>query len=163
MRILVASHADIPTIMPIERGEGYARLVGRWDAEQHAREMDNPTSRYFLAQDESRVVAFAILQYVGSPNQCIRLKRIAARQAERGSGSRFLALLLKTCFDELAAHRVELLVHMENERARRVYERAGFIVEGVLRDFHRDADGTFRSMRLMSLLKADWIAQQQRG
>ena len=146
--------------MPIERGEGYARLVGRWDAEQHASEMENPSSRYLLAREGTDVVAFAILQYVGSPNRNIRLKRIAVRHAERGVGSAFLSLVLTICFTELAAHRVELFVHMENERARRVYDRAGFIVEGVLRDFHRDADGSFRSMRLMALLQPDWMARR---
>jgi len=44
---------------------------------------------------------------------------------------------------------------MENERARRAYAKAGF-EEGVRRDYHRDADGSFRSMRLMSLLSPEW-------
>ena len=163
MDVQVANPEDIPAIMPIERVDGYERLVGRWDAEQHAREMATPSSRYMVARDGSGIIAFAILQRLDSPNRCIRLKRIAVRQVERGIGSTFLRLILNTCFDELAAHRVELFVHMENERARRAYERAGFMVEGVLRDFHRDADGTFRSMRLMSLLRPDWAAQSQRG
>ena len=48
---------------------------------------------------------------------------------------------------------------MENERARRVYQRAGFFEEGVLRDLHRNADGSFLSMRIMSLLRPDWVAR----
>jgi RimJ/RimL family protein N-acetyltransferase len=66
-----------------------------------------------------------------------------------------LRAILAICFHELAAHRVELHVHMENERARRAYAKAGF-EEGVRRDYHRDADGSFRSMRLMSLLSPEW-------
>jgi hypothetical protein len=37
--------------------------------------------------------------------------------------------------------------------------RNRFAEEGVLRDIHRDADGSFRSMRMMSLLKPEWLAR----
>jgi hypothetical protein len=45
MEVQVATKSDIPAIMLMERVEGYARLVGRWDAEQHATEIENPSSR----------------------------------------------------------------------------------------------------------------------
>ena len=89
MEVQVATKSDIPAIMLVERVEGYARLVGRWDAEQHAVEIENPSSRYLLARDGAADVAgFAILQGVGSANQCLLLKRIAVRNAGRGIGSR---------------------------------------------------------------------------
>ncbi|MBN8986865.1 MAG: GNAT family N-acetyltransferase [Rhizobiales bacterium] len=69
-----------------------------------------------------------------------------------------LRSVLHICFGELAAHRVELLVFVDNERAHRTYLRTGFAEEGVVRDLHRDADGTFRSMRLMSMLRREWTA-----
>jgi RimJ/RimL family protein N-acetyltransferase len=159
MEVQAASKSDIPAIMLIERVEGYARLVGRWEAAQHAIEIENPSCRYLLARDGMDLVGFAILQDVGSPNQCVRLRRIAVRNAGRGVGSGLLRSLLQTCFDDLAAHRVELLVFTDNERAYRTYLRNGFAEEGVLRDIHRDADGSFRSMRLMSLLKPEWAAR----
>ena len=67
--------------------------------------------------------------------------------------------MLQACFDELAAHRVYLYVFVENERAYRTYLKNGFTAEGVIRDLHRDADGTFRSMRLMSMLRPEWAAR----
>jgi len=42
---------------------------------------------------------------------------------------------------------------------RRVYAKIGFIEEGILRDLHRNMDGSFRSMRLMSILKPDWAGR----
>ena len=80
MEVQAATKSDIPVIMLIERVEGYARLTGRWDAEQHATEIENPSSRY-LARDGADVAGFAILQGVGSANQCLLLKRIAVRNA----------------------------------------------------------------------------------
>jgi ribosomal protein S18 acetylase RimI-like enzyme len=160
MEVQAATKSDIPAIMRIERGEGYAHLVGRWDAEQHATEIENPSSRYFLARDGTEITGFAILQSVGSENQCVRLKRIAVQNAGRGVGSRFLRSILQICFDDLAAHRVDLFVFVDNERAYRAYLKTGFVEEGVVRDLHRDADESFRSMRLMSMLKQEWAARR---
>jgi len=156
MKIEIASRSDIPTMMRIERGEGYARLVGRWDAEQHSAAIDSPSCRYYLAREGDDIAGFAILQNVGSENQCVRLRRIAVQDAGRGTGSRLLQALLKICFDDLGAHRVELFVFEDNERAHRAYLKNGFVEEGIVRDIHRDAEGTFRSMRLMSVLKPEW-------
>jgi RimJ/RimL family protein N-acetyltransferase len=47
--------------------------------------------------------------------------------------------------------RIELFVRSDNERARRVYEKAGFAIEGVLRK-HMLARGVYRDSYLMSLL-----------
>jgi RimJ/RimL family protein N-acetyltransferase len=159
MRIQAATKSDIPEIMRVERVEGYARLVGRWEAEQHATEIENPSTRYLVARDGTGIAGFAILQSVGSANQCIRLRRIAVGNAGHGVGSRLLRSVLQICFDDLAAHRVELHVFVENERAYRAYLKNGFTEEGIVRDLHRDADGSFRSMRLMSMLRPEWAAQ----
>src|SRR5206468_6804708 len=77
MHIEAATKSDIPAIMRVERVEGYAPLVGRWEAEQHATEIENPSNRYLVARDGSDITGFAILQGVGSAHQCIRLRRIA--------------------------------------------------------------------------------------
>jgi RimJ/RimL family protein N-acetyltransferase len=156
MEIEIASRSDIPAIMLIERTEGYQRFVGRWDAERHAAEIDNPSSRYYLVRQKADIAGFAILQYVGSANRSVRLKRIAVQNAGRGIGSSFLQGLLEICFSELDAHRIELFVFVDNERAYRTYLKNGFVAEGIARDMHRDPEGSFRSMRLMSLLKPDW-------
>lgn len=159
MGIQTATPSDIPAIMRVERMEGYARLVGRWDAERHAIEMENPSCRYLLARDETDIAGFAILQGVGNANQCLRLKRIAVRNAGHSIGSSFLRSVLRVCFDDLTAHRVELFVFEDNERAYRAYVKNGFVEEGLVRDLHREANGNFRSMRLMSLLRPEWVAR----
>jgi RimJ/RimL family protein N-acetyltransferase len=159
MDIRPATEADIPTIMALERLDGYEPLVGRWEAEHHAIEIKNPANRYLVAREGGEIVAFAILQGVTTPHRCIRLRRIIARNPQRGIGSKFLSSVLDVCFGELTAHRVELFVHLHNERARRVYAKIGFSEEGVIRDIHRNGDGSFRSMRLMSILKPEWTSR----
>lgn len=158
LEVRAAIPSDIPILMQLERLDGYDILVGRWDADQHAKEITAASNRYFVGSEGDEIVAFSILQNVGSSNRCIRIRRIIAKTPGRGDGSRFLQSNLAICFDELGAHRVELLVHLRNERARRVYARAGFVEEGTLRDLHRNDDGSFVSMRIMSLLQPDWAA-----
>src|SRR5215475_13427457 len=111
LEIRAATPSDIPILMQLERLDGYDRLVGRWEADQHAKEIVTPSNRYFVGLDDGEIVAFSILQNVGSPNRCIRIRRIIAESPGHGVGSSFLQSVLRICFGELAAHRVELLVH----------------------------------------------------
>jgi RimJ/RimL family protein N-acetyltransferase len=159
MDVSAGTEADIPVIMALERLDGYELLVGRWEADVHAAEIKSPSNKYLVARENNEIVAFAILQGLTAANRCIGLRRIIARNPERGVGSQFLGALLDICFGELAAHRVELIVHLENDRARKVYAKSGFTEEGILRDYHRNADGSFRSMRLMSILETEWVAR----
>ena len=112
MDVSAGAEADIPVIMALERIDGYERFVGRWELEQHTAEIRNPASKYLVARENNEIVAFAILQGLAAPNRSIRLKRIVARNPERRIGSKFLRSVLDICFNELAAHRVDLFVHL---------------------------------------------------
>lgn len=49
------------------------------------------------------------------------------------------------------AHKIELEVWPDNERAIALYRAFGFEVEGLRRDHYRRADGTLRSSQIMAL------------
>lgn len=159
--LVPATVADVPAITAIEGGDEQRRWVGQWSAEQHAREIADPSSRYLLWKREGRAAGFIMLQEVDSPNRCILLRRICAAQPGLGDGRRMLEALKAIVFEDLGAHRLDLWVLEDNDRAYRCYRAAGFTDEGLARDLHRDADGTFRSMRLMSVLRPEWLARRQ--
>jgi RimJ/RimL family protein N-acetyltransferase len=72
----------------------------------------------------------------------------------QGLGSEATRLLVAHGFDVLDLHRIELEVFDFNPRARHVYEKAGFEIEGV----RRDAlwwDGVWHASILMAQLKPD--------
>ena len=142
--------------MRIERGEGFERLVGRWAADQHADEMALPGSRYCVARGAAAVEGFALLQGLDDPHGCATLRRIAAARPGSGIGAALLEAALAVAFGEAAVHRLQLRVYPENVRARRTYARTGFVEEGLLRDVGRAADGTRRSMIMMSMLRPEW-------
>lgn len=157
--IAPATEGDIEAMRRIEAAPGYEGLVGRWPAERHREEMAKATSRYFVLRDGSGAVAgFALVQGFGDEDLKLHLKRIAVRDPGRGAGSFLLRGVIDLIFGETDTNRIDLDLFAGNDRARRAYEKAGFSNEGVLRDWHRNPDGSFSSMRLMSVLRRDWEA-----
>ena len=73
----------------------------------------------------------------------------------KGYGTDAMRLILRFAFTELNLHRVSLSVYANNPRAIRSYEKAGFSIEGRLRQVvHRDgqrADEVF-----MGVLREEW-------
>jgi RimJ/RimL family protein N-acetyltransferase len=161
-RIEQAAEADIPAIMAIERTPGFEDVVGRWSHEQHAAEMTKASSRYFVLRgDSGEVKAFAIFQMIGEPDRRVHLKRIVAKDAGQGSGTRLLSKALDWLYTETETNRVDLDLFVENERARHTYEKLGFVVEGRLRDYHRSVDGRIRDALIMSILRKDWAKRHR--
>lgn len=77
----------------------------------------------------------------------------------RGVGTEALGLLLRYAFCTLGLERVELTVDMDNHPARRCYEKAGFVMEGVKRHaFYRD--GAFCDIGMLSVLRQEWLEGQ---
>jgi len=76
--------------------------------------------------------------------------------AGRGLGTRLLSASIDWLFTATDANRLDLEVFVDNTRARRAYEKLGFLTEGVLRDWIRMSNGTFRTMVMMSLLRREW-------
>ena len=58
-------------------------------------------------------------------------------------------------FEQLGLHRITLEVYSFNPRARRVYDKVGFVAEGVLRDALRRGDGWIDAT-VMSILAPEW-------
>jgi diamine N-acetyltransferase len=147
---------DIEAIRRIESDPRFEGLVGRWTEARHREEMALPSSRYFALRDKAgAVVGFALLQGFGDSDLKLHLKRIAVSEPGAGLGSQLLEALLDHLYATTDTNRIDLDVFLGNVRARRAYEKAGFQVEGVLRDHHRNADGSFSSQWLMSVLRAD--------
>ncbi len=65
--------------------------------------------------------------------------------------------MLRHAFETVGLHRVELEVYRFNPRARHVYEKAGFVLEGTKREGLL-WDGEWVDVDLMAMLEADWRA-----
>lgn len=78
----------------------------------------------------------------------------------RGLGTEATALIVGYGIEELGLHRIELTVFAFNPRARRAYEKAGFVLEGRLRDALL-WDGERVDNLYMSVLAPQWRARAQ--
>ncbi|QMU72557.1 GNAT family N-acetyltransferase [Streptacidiphilus sp. P02-A3a] len=73
----------------------------------------------------------------------------------RGLGTEATRLLCGYGFEKLGLHRISLEVYAFNPRARRAYEKAGFVAEGVLRDALRWREERVDAT-VMSILAPEW-------
>jgi RimJ/RimL family protein N-acetyltransferase len=70
----------------------------------------------------------------------------------RGFGTEAVNLATSFCFEVLRMHKVHLNVVDENRAAVRIYEKNGFVTEGLLKD-HIFLGGRFYDLRLMGLME----------
>ncbi|MFC4066389.1 GNAT family N-acetyltransferase [Actinoplanes subglobosus] len=82
---------------------------------------------------------------------------MVAAGRNRGLGTEAIRLIVGYGFEKLGLHRISLEVFAHNPRARRVYEKVGFVAEGVLRQSLRDGDDWIDAT-VMSILAPEWQA-----
>jgi RimJ/RimL family protein N-acetyltransferase len=78
----------------------------------------------------------------------------------KGYGTEAMALLVDHCFGTLNLHRVHLRVYAENLRAKRSYEKAGFVEEGRLREAVYK-HGKYDNVIVMSILYSEWMERKK--
>jgi putative acetyltransferase len=107
----------------------------------------------FVALEEAHVVGWC--DVLPKPQPALRHSgvlgmAVVAAWRGRGIGSRLLQATLQAAWQREMT-RIELTVRVDNERARRLYERFGFKVEGRCRRYML-VDGRYEDGYLMALL-----------
>ena len=74
----------------------------------------------------------------------------------KGYGTDAIRVILRYAFTELNLRRVTLVVFAYNPRATKSYQKAGFKVEGRLRQ-HLARDGQRNDMIVMGVLREEWL------
>ena len=77
----------------------------------------------------------------------------------KGYGTEAMMLLVQHCFNTLNFNRVHLRVYAENLRAKRSYEKAGFVEEGRMREAVYK-HGKYDDVIVMSVLRSEWIQKK---
>ncbi len=79
---------------------------------------------------------------------------------DKGYGTEAVELLLHHGFQTLNLNRIYLRVFSTNLRARRSYEKVGFVLEGTLRQaVYRN--GKYADIHIMSILRSEWSARRE--
>ncbi len=158
-----ATPDDIAFVAGLERAPSSEGFISRFEPGEHARLIADPANLYLIGEAGGGPAGFAILFGLDDTRHGnVLLKRVAVTAPGAGLGRPFLAAVIERVFARPESHRLWLTVTERNPRARHVYERLGFIVEGRLRQAFRSPEhGRYDGLQ-MSLLRPEWEAGAQR-
>jgi ribosomal-protein-alanine N-acetyltransferase len=137
MRIRVATPADIPTMMTLER---HAATSAHWSAEQYQSVFSNdvPSRVVLVLEDEADVQGFVAGRAVGEEWEIENIA-VAGPSRRRGLGTRLLGEFLDLARDR-GAEAVFLEVRESNFAARRLYEKWVFVETGRRKGYYREPE-----------------------
>ncbi len=123
--------------------------------EQVRAALDNPDRATFVVTEDGEPVGMVLLGSFADAPWLVEVRRIVVVRPGRGIGEHALRWVIAHAFEERNAHRISLEVVEANDRARRLYERCGFVHEGTQRDGYRDEDGQYADICTYGLLATD--------
>ena len=155
--------ADAGRLTEIVREPEVARWWGSYDAERVRTELVEPESDKAVWAIEADGEVIGLIQCYEETDPDYRHASIdlflaTARQG-RGYGTEAVRVLARHLFEERGHHRLTIDPSATNERAIRAYEKVGFRPVGVLRQYERAPDGSWRDGLLMDLLAGELRAE----
>jgi len=121
-----------------------------------ARERHDRADWAIVAVEEETILGEVVLFELDEDNESMvfRIALVGPSVFDQGYGTEATRLVRDFAFEQLELHRLSLEVFDDNPRARRVYEKCGFLIEGVRRDAQR-IDGSWHDAIEMALLDSD--------
>ncbi len=151
-----AGEADLPRFLEILRDPVVAAWWGEYDEARLRRDVDPGSGGATFAIEAGGDVA-GLIQYWQELDPHYRHAGIDIalhpRWHGRGLGTDALRTLARHLFDDLGHHRLTIDPARANAGAVRAYERVGFRVVGVMRQYERGPDGGWRDGLLMDMLR----------
>lgn len=100
-----------------------------------------------------------LYEWDAKARSCIFRTLIGPRGRNRGLGTEATRLIVGHGFEQLGLHRIQLEAYGHNPRALRVYEKVGFVVEGVRREADL-RDGQWVDWVVMAILEDEWASHR---
>lgn len=159
MTLRPATHTDFPLVRSLAQRPDDAPFITDEDEAGLAAYLAAPDCQFLIWEPKGKPAGFAIFCEIGNPSGPVELMRLALVEAGRGLGGRFLRVLLDHAFGTPGAARVWLDCSAENLRGQKVYERAGFALEGRFRAHHRvPVTGRIIDILYYGMLRSEWEA-----
>jgi aminoglycoside 6'-N-acetyltransferase len=150
------SRDDIPGLVAMMAEPEIAKWWIDYDEERLAGELlEDPHVTAFAVELEGArigVIMFSEELDPGYKYASVDVTLDAAHLGQ-GLGSDALRTVLRHLFDDRGHHRATIDPAVVNERAIAAYGKVGFRPVGVMREYERTADGSWRDALLMDLLK----------
>jgi [ribosomal protein S5]-alanine N-acetyltransferase len=156
------SDAEVAELASIAMPKSLAQMELR--AERLALGTDEETYAFIICLlDDEQPIGEASLMELDRLNGSAELGIFIGEKEEwgKGYGTDAVNALVDFGFGSLRLERIWLEVWIENDRARRSYDKAGFVHEGTLRH-DRYEGGRFTDGDIMSILRDEWLALPRR-
>lgn len=124
---------------------------------------DNTRRDFLIIDSDSHIIGESVINEIDARTRSanFRIAIFNSKDCSHGIGSWAVQQTVDYAFSELHLHRLSLDVFSYNPRAKHVYEKAGFIQEGILRDAAIDpADGSYADIILMAILEDEWRSRK---
>ncbi|MEK5481682.1 GNAT family N-acetyltransferase [Viridibacillus sp. FSL R5-0888] len=126
----------------------------------HINNVNNDSSRYDFAiclkNNDQMIGELSIFEIDEENNKAgFRISMSSIELTGKGYGTEAIIIVLRFVFEELKLNRLQLEVFSHNLRGIRVYEKVGFVKEGVLRE-SLYYNGTYSDAVIMAILRKDY-------
>ncbi len=116
-------------------------FVQTWIARYETGRLEGTREGFAAVSGDGRFLGLALAPHMDAEADEMELGYIVAPAARsRGVASAILRKLTRWAFDERGAHRIYLIIDIQNAASERVAERCGYRREGVMRSIHVKQD-----------------------
>ena len=112
---------------------------------------------FLLIAPDGKIIGESVINEIDWDTRSanFRIAIFQATERDKGIGTWMVEVTRDFAFEELKLHRLALEVYSFNPRAVKVYNKAGFQCEGILRDAILDGN-QYADVVLMAMLEEDW-------
>ena len=141
---------------------GTQQVFSKSDIEEYLEDISKDRSRFdflIFLKESNKLVGEVVINDIDRNNRGASTRVSINRKEDfnKGYGTEAMILLLNYGFSMLNLHRIELEVFPFNERAIHVYEKIGFVREGIRRD------GCFFNNKYYNMITMSILEEEFRG
>ncbi len=163
LRLRRANITDLGYIMALQFAPENLKFIVPFDEDYHRAIMDSDGSEkldVIIEEIDTGIAAgYFMLRELDSP--CAEFTHVIIGRKGLGYGSEALKLLLKWTFEIKKFHRVWIDCKEYNSIALHLYERLGFIREGVLREYLL-TNGVYENLIVLGMLAREYFARHRK-
>ncbi len=163
LRLRRANITDLGYIMALQFAPENLKFIVPFDENYHRAIMDSDGSEkldVIIEEIDTGIAAgYFMLRELDSP--CAEFTHVIIGRKGLGYGSEALKLLLKWTFEIKKFHRVWIDCKEYNSIALHLYERLGFIREGVLREYLL-TNGVYENLIVLGMLAREYFARHRK-
>ena len=148
---------DTPELLQQWGGSGFTFPLTEEQLEKYIN-LKNVIPYKVVNKEDGNIIGHISLCNIDKRNNSARIGTVLVGDKDsrgKGIGEQMISEILEIAFEEFKFHRVDLVVYDFNESAIRCYEKAGFKIEGLMKESRRFKD-EYWSLFIMAILKSEW-------